>query len=147
MLGTTAEVTLHLLIHSGWGNPSGSVSSRLEADAAVVGQHLGRWMLYLWVDPPSGGCSAIIPCNFYPGQLLFTTFNLLVSQSPNTYFFSQLDPNNKSPNIMPLYGNQRYPLSVPKERPFKFSSVSAYGSKWRLSGARWCLRLVCHDCG
>lgn len=44
MLGTTAEVTLHLLIHSGWGNPSGSVSSWLEADAAVVSQNLCRWM-------------------------------------------------------------------------------------------------------
>lgn len=89
----------------GWSAP-------LPLDAMSVNGPTQWGMLCLWMDPPSGECSEMrSSCNFYPGQLLFTTFNLLVTQSPNTYFFSQLDWNNNSPNIMPLNGQ-------PKLSPF-----------------------------
>ena len=76
-----------------------------------------RGMLCLWMDPHSREYSEMrSSCNFYPGQLLFTTFNLLVTQSPNTYFFSQLDWDNNSPNIMPLYGQPKWsPFHSQKE--------------------------------
>ena len=116
------------LIHSLWLGSSLRLCALTARSwcGAVIGQHLCRWMLCLWMDPPSGDTMSVkgptqwgmlclwmdphsreysemrSSCNFYPGQLLFTTFNLLVTQSPNTYFFSQLDWDNNSPNIMPL---------------------------------------------